>query len=140
LPGNRSGGAQTGAASNRVTVTVHDLQAMDEAILAGAPQPAAQSGLHAASAHLSSAAQAVPSVAEARRLHEQEQLDKTDDAQSWYDRGLAAEQAGKSSVAKVYYQMVVRRASGEVRALAQARLEALRRASTPTSVARRENP
>jgi ribosomal protein L12E/L44/L45/RPP1/RPP2 len=142
LPGNRAIGRQTSAANTRVTAKIHDLKEMDEAILAGAPQQAASAGAgpQIATGQGSSATQAAPSVADAKRLHDEEQAEKTDDGRSWYERGLAAEEGGKPSVAKIYYQMAVRRTSGEVRDLAQARLDSLRRASIPSVVARRDAP
>ena len=140
LPGNRAIGRQVGAANTRATAKIHDLKEMDEAILAHAPQQPAGAGQLVATAAASSAAQAAPSVADAKRLHEEEQAGKTDDGRSWYKRGLAAEEGGKTSVAKIYYQMAVRRASGEVRDLAQARLDGIRRAGIPSVVARRDAP
>lgn len=74
----------------------------------------------------SSAGRAAPSVAEARRLHAQEQAELEAEARSWYERGITAERAGKANVAKTYYQMAARRASGPLREEILARLTGLK--------------
>ena len=73
----------------------------------------------------SSAGRAVPSVAEARRLHEAEQASENDEARVLFEHGRAAEAAGKQGAARVFYQMVARRASGRLREQAQTRLHLL---------------
>jgi len=79
----------------------------------------------AASNQPSSAGRAVPSVAEARRLHEAEQASDDDESQVLFQRGRAAEAQGKQGAAKIYYQMVARRASGKLREQAESRLDSL---------------
>jgi hypothetical protein len=74
----------------------------------------------------SSATLAVPSVADARRLHARERQAGEEEVQALWERGQAAEEDGKPNVAKIYYEMVVRRAAGELKERAQARLQALR--------------
>jgi hypothetical protein len=76
----------------------------------------------------SSAAQAVPSVAEARRLHELEEQSENAEAQSLLDRGMAAEKAGKPNIAKIYYRQAANHATGELQQEALRRLEALTKA------------
>jgi hypothetical protein len=78
----------------------------------------------------SSAGRAAPSVAEARRLHELEKAADRADLNVLMERARTAEEEGKSGVAKVYYQMVVKRASGDLKSQAEEHLAALR--STPT--------
>ena len=92
------------------------------------PAPAAPAGpaQRLATARSSSAGRAVPSVAEARRLHAKEQGSRNGEVMALFERGRTAEEDGKPGVAKVYYRMVVRRATGELREQAQARLTALR--------------
>jgi hypothetical protein len=78
----------------------------------------------------SSAGRAAPSVAEARRLHDQEKAAEAGDPNVLMERAQTAEEQGKPGVAKIYYQMVVKRASGDLKSKAQARLEALRTVTT----------
>ena len=82
-------------------------------------------------AQSSSAGRAVPSVAEARRLRELEQASQGNEARVLYERGRTAEEGGKPHVAKIYYQMAAKQATGELRALIQARLDALSSSGTP---------
>jgi hypothetical protein len=133
LPGLRNSafGSSRTTGNSQVRATVHDFQKADAALLgAGAgmsfarrEDPAARA---LAGASSSTAGQAAPSVAEARRLHEAEQDAQNAEAQQWFDRGQAAEQDAKPAAAKIYYQMAVRRASGELKQSALDRLEALR--------------
>jgi hypothetical protein len=95
-----------------------------------APEPAAPEDEgpagHLAAAQESTAGRPAPSVAEARRMHAQEEGAEQEEFKALFERGLAAEEAGKPGVAKVYYQQVVRRASGELKDRAMARLDELR--------------
>jgi len=79
----------------------------------------------------SSAGRAVPSVAEARRLHQLEQSSVAEQAVVLFERGRAAEEDGKPGVARIYYQMVADRASGELKQQVLARLAALRETNSP---------
>ncbi len=47
------------------------------------------------------------------------------EAESYFARGQKAESDGKPSVAKIYYQMAARRASGDLKQQVQARLDAI---------------
>lgn len=128
LRGNVARGGNVGVAGAQVNAVVHDLQAMDEAIQAqgraGGNAPASQQQA-AAAADASSAAQPAMSVAQARRLHEAETRAAADEAQSWFDRGVTAEEEGKPGVAKLYYQMAARQASGELKQKAQEKVAKL---------------
>jgi hypothetical protein len=142
LPGgNRSSGSQMGAAGQRVVATIHNMQKIDEALLAGAADSApvaSDAGRQAlAASQVSSAGQAVPSVADARREREAELNAKNAESLAWLEKAQTAERDGKLGLAKVYYQMVARKASGELRERAVERLEALRTASS-ASVAQPE--
>ncbi|HYW80859.1 MAG TPA: hypothetical protein VE890_14860, partial [Thermoguttaceae bacterium] len=95
------------------------------AAVPGAAVPGAAASVRADSAGPSSAGRAVPSVAEARRLHELEQSADNDESRVLFERGRAAETAGKHGAARVFYQMVARRASGQLREQAEARLHSL---------------
>ncbi|HUT14162.1 MAG TPA: hypothetical protein VMY42_26995 [Thermoguttaceae bacterium] len=78
-----------------------------------------------AAAQASSAGQAVPSVAEARRLHQQEQAAQSEQAVALFIRARTAEESGKPAVAKIYYGMAAESATGELRDRIDARLGAL---------------
>jgi len=78
-----------------------------------------------AAAQVSSAGQAVPSVAEARRLHQQEQVAQSEQATALLIRAQTAEESGKPGVAKIYYRMAAELATGELRDQIDARLSAL---------------
>jgi hypothetical protein len=92
-------------------------------------EPAAGDPLGAAQE--STAGRPAPSVAEARRLHAQEQAAAGADLEALFERGRAAEEDGKPGVAKVYYQQVAHRATGDLKERAQARLDELRGSSLP---------
>jgi hypothetical protein len=91
------------------------------------PVPVAQPGAASrlAAAQASSAGRAAPSVAEARRLHEQEKAAAQGDLEVMLERGITAEAAGKPAVARIYYQKVIKSADGPLRAQAQERLDSL---------------
>lgn len=97
------------------------------------PQPAAarpisdagSPALRLALAQESTAGQAVPSVAEAKRLRAAEEAARQDEARVYYERGLSAQQAGNLGAAKVYYQMAARRASGDFQKEISQRIEML---------------
>jgi len=82
-------------------------------------------------AQSSSAGRAVPGVAEAQRLHQLEQASQNNDARVLYERGLTAEEGGKPGVAKIYYNMALKGATGKLRDQILARLKALSSADTP---------
>ena len=71
----------------------------------------------------SSATRAVPSVAEARRLRELERQSQNTEALVYWERGQAAEKAGKPNVATIHYRMALKRATGELRRQVLHRLE-----------------
>lgn len=77
------------------------------------------------SGRASSAAVAAPSVAEARRMHEQEQAAASREAMQLYERGITAEESGKPGLARVYYRMAASRSDGALRDQIEARLSAL---------------
>ncbi len=79
----------------------------------------------------SSAGRAVPSVAEARRLHQAEQATGDSEARALFERGRTAEEGGKPNVAKVYYRMAVRQADGPLRHEIQTHLDRLDSPGTP---------
>lgn len=82
-------------------------------------------GRKLAAAQSSSAGKAVPSVAEARRLHRLEQAADENEALALFEKGRTAEEDGKPGAAKIFYRMAVKRAPGTLRDRIQARLDAL---------------
>ncbi len=104
-----------------------------DVLLAGRPDAAAalQTASRVARATQSSAGQAVPSVAEARRLYEAQQHGETADGQlaEYLARAQNAENLGKPAVARQYYRLALRHASAAQRDEIQSRLEALGAAS-----------
>ena len=53
------------------------------------------------------------------------QATRADEADSFFARGQRAEADGKPNVAKIYYQMAARRATGDLKQQVQARLDAV---------------
>jgi hypothetical protein len=150
--GNRSIGAERSASSARVSVTIHDFEAMDEYLLsqpvsrASQPAVARRPAGHAAARpprpELPASAGAIwgersqaaaerstgpmaKSLAELRAEHRREQQARQEEAAGWLERGRNAETAGKANVARVYYQRAVRRATGQLKAEVAARLAAV---------------
>jgi hypothetical protein len=70
----------------------------------------------------STAGQPALSVAEARRLHQQEQAAADGEMAALMERARALEEDGKPNVAKIYYQRIARHGSGELQRQAAARL------------------
>ena len=75
------------------------------------------------------------SVAKARAERANQQATRAGEAASFFKRGREAEAAGKSNVAKIYYQMAARRAMGDLKTQVLARLDAIGRAQTASTVA-----
>ena len=120
------GGGAAGAAAGPA-VGPRDLNLGGEGAAAGGAAPAGR--LPAAQA--SSAGRAAPSVAEARRMHDEEKASGDEELQALMERARAAEDDGKPGVAKIYYQMVARRASGDLKQQALTRLDAIRGTTNP---------
>ena len=149
---NRSIGTERSASGVSVSVYIHDFEAMDEFLLS---QPIARGSQPAVTRRLGpplagpqprpalpasagdvwrqrldaategSAGPMAMSLAELRAEHQREQQARQDEAEKWLERGRQAESAGKASVARVYYQMAARRASGELKAEVASRLAAV---------------
>ena len=75
------------------------------------------------------------SVAQARAERQRQQATRADEAADYFQRAQEAEAAGKAGVAKIYYQMAARRATGELREQVAAKLEAIGRAKTASKIA-----
>jgi hypothetical protein len=66
-----------------------------------------------------------PSAEEIRQRNIAAAEQRASDAVDFYEKGQAAEVAGKLSVAKIYYNMALKRAGGDFRSEIQARLDAV---------------
>ncbi len=75
----------------------------------------------------STAGRPAPSVAEAKRLHQQEQAAANGEMAALMERARALEEDGKPNVAKVYYQRIAKHATGELQQQARARLYELQK-------------
>jgi hypothetical protein len=64
-------------------------------------------------------------VASLRAQRLQDEQARSSESAGLLERGQAAESAGKFAVARLYYQMAYRKAQGDAKAQALARLEAL---------------
>jgi len=142
---NRSFGTERSVSGARVSVFIHDFDAMDRYLL-NQPTPSRRSrapiaGPLAAYPKVSpprrearrrqpegtagSGRLAGMSVAELRAERLREERNRHEEALEWIERGRGAEAAGKRGVARVYYQMAARGATGELKLQVAARLEAL---------------
>ena len=130
-----------------VTATIHDFDAMDQALLAAptdltgvyprgsrsiseVPLPWTLPALQLDPVNLAGNWRPTPApelpvskvaVEEANR--EVRRATRSSEAENYFARGQQAEADGKPSVAKIFYQMAVRRASGELKQQAIARLD-----------------
>jgi len=82
-------------------------------------------------AEVSAAGQPAPSVTAARAMFQQDNAQPNSDAMGYWQRGQNAEASGKPGVAKIYYQMALRRASGPLKDQILARLQALSAGQPP---------
>jgi len=156
---NSAIGSERSASSLRVTATIHDFDAMED-WLESQPTSISRSlrGQQPASAiaalgktlqprnpaygqswkvptSSSSAARPTMSLAEAQSRRLRLQATRSAEANDLFQRGQKAEAAGKTNVAKIYYQMAGRRASGELQTQIAARLQSLGLAQTANKIA-----
>ncbi len=128
---NRSFGSERSVANMSVSVYIHDFEAMEETILRQAAGATLQPRWPVAAdvvrwdSRPDGAPSPAGSVADIRRHRAQEQLAREEEAVSFFERGRTAEEAGKANVAKIYYQMAARRASGALKQQITARLAAV---------------
>ncbi len=142
---NRAIGQQRGASSFWVTATIHDFDAMDQALLntpspdgiartypsmSGLPESLAGRTFPRNPANLAGNWQVEPdppppvsNVAVEQADRAVRQATRVEEADSFFARGQQAEADGKPNVAKIYYQMAARRATGELKQQVQARLD-----------------
>ncbi len=135
--GNRSMGSSRSASGMSVTAWIHDFEAMDEALLgqssyyqgylqARQAPPAGAWDQRVAGSVGSSGARAAPSVEDIRQERLAAQETRASEALTFFERAKKAEAEGKPNVARIYYEMVARRATGDLKDQALAKLEALR--------------
>jgi hypothetical protein len=132
-------GSERSANQVGVSVYIHDFEAMDEALL---NQPTAYSARTAAAKEADQWKRRMASGAPEPRGQTGKSLDelKADNARKeqlrggevadLLARGEAAEASGKANVAKIYYQMASRRATGPQKDLADGRLRRLQTGSS----------
>ncbi|MDX1947656.1 MAG: hypothetical protein SFU86_19820 [Pirellulaceae bacterium] len=114
----------------------HDRRLLAEAAARHAPRDSVTAKASELSAHVAApplvfaesapvAAAPIESVAAIRARNSAAAQTRSAEAAEFFGQAQAAELAGKPAVARLYYQMVVRRDSGDLREAAQARLSAL---------------
>jgi hypothetical protein len=133
LPGNFSRGNTGSASGATVTAFVHDFEAWDQALLATAArrrealgQVRATAGSSPVVQGQSSAADSpIFSVAEIEGSRIATRSNQEREAEDYFARGRQAEAAGKLRLARVYFQMAERRASGALKQRARAEIAAI---------------
>jgi hypothetical protein len=146
---NRSFGQNMSSSGMRVSATIHDFDAMDQALL-NTPTDLASSyssGMRGMSdvplkwvapapqldaVNLAGNWRLQPPVAAPVSMVVAEEADREarraarlSEADNYFARGQQAESDGKPNVAKIFYQMAARRATGELKQQALARLDVL---------------
>jgi hypothetical protein len=152
---NQSIGQDRSASNFRVTATIHDFDAMDEALLntptssvtSSSPlrrldePPAAIVGrtLQPRSQNLAGswvpkadreARQPAMKLEDEQVRRAEQQLTRAQEAEEYFERGQQAEAEGKRAAAKVFYQMAAKRSAGELKQQVLARLEVVTGAQT----------
>jgi hypothetical protein len=144
LAGNRGIGSTRSSSNMSVHATIIDHQELDAAVLAEA---AARRGSLSLNDKQAFATQqkadyisrnlarvepptveikpAAPSIEEIRRRNELAAANRDAEAVAYFAKAQAADAEQKPGVAKIYYQMVARRAAGDLRTQAETRLAAL---------------
>ena len=95
------------------------------------PTPAEAAAQRLNAAQESTAGRPAPSVAEAKRLHQQEVAAGDGEMAALMVRARALEEDGQPNVAKIYYQRIVKHATGELQQQATTRLYELQRQAKP---------
>ena len=144
LPGNRSGGAGIQGGGVGVSAQIHDFDAMEQDLHQQAAgmrrldprrgKVVAQENGHRNATNDS----AVPSLAEIRR-RKAAQISIDDGVQSLMARGEEALAAGRLGTAKIYFQMVARRAKGPLRDQAIAKYDQCKAGDRGSASTRRDD-
>lgn len=141
---NRSFGYEVSTSGAWVSAYIHDFEAMDEYLLsqptASRPRAAGVQAPLAArqqprAVQAEAAASPAISLAELRAEHLRDQQLRDKEAEDFFERGRTAEAAGKVNVARIYYDMAVRRATGELKTEIAARLNLINDPSVVSKVA-----
>jgi len=102
-----------------------DTKRKNEPSMPAAPTPAEAAVERLNAAQESTAGRPALSVAEARRLHQQEQAAVDGKMAALMVRARALEEDGQANVAKIYYQRIAKQATGDLQQQARARLSEL---------------
>jgi len=86
------------------------------------PDPGEAAGQRLDAAQESTAGRPALSVAEAKRLHQQEEAKANGEMAALMERARALEEDGQPNVAKIYYQRIAKHATGELQQQARTRL------------------
>jgi len=158
---NRSIGMERSASHMHVTATIHDFEAMEEALLGQPVSGYASAGPRGLTTPAAALGHMVlprdPRQGQSWRLQVPEPVLGSNapgtglagvqarptpgpdghlyDAQGYFERGRAAEAKGKAGVARIYYQMAARRATGELKEQILSRLAALDSGDSSSRVA-----
>lgn len=125
---------ETGASGVRVSATIHDFEAMDEALLAEASAHRAPwrtdvdiaAEMRAIEARRSTASTSLPGSVSAIRAEQAAASEaKQAELRALLAKAESLENEGKPGVAKIYYSMVARRDTGELAQIARERLNHL---------------
>lgn len=142
---NRGSGSSRGASGMSVQATIIDGEEMDQAVLA---QAAANSRLNSPAVRAEQISgrlgrseagtftASAGSLAEIRSQQAAGTANRTAEATELFAKAQRAEGEGKPGLAKIYYQMVLRRDAGSLRVSAQSRLAALSEGTSNTIATR----
>jgi hypothetical protein len=142
---NRGSGSSREAGGISVQASIHDREEMDWAVLAQAAENSRQNFPAAKAEQISgrigrseagSSSGVAGSLAEIRSHQAAGAASRTAEATELFTKAQRAEAEGKSGLARIYYQMVLRRDGGSLRASAQSRLAALSEGTSNTVAAR----
>ena len=126
--GNRSTGRELGTSNLSVHAYIHDFEAMDEAILARAaarhPRPGLVMNVNN-SGTLVGENLTIPNAVMRQRQESAQQQAQIDELADLWSRAQEAEKDGKRGVAKIFYRMISRDATGDLKQHALARLDAI---------------
>lgn len=111
LPPQRGIGIDRSVSGMSVTARIHDMQELDRELLEAAPARAPL-GASAPRASRSVGDAALPSVADIRRQRAASAVPAEREISALVERARTARAAGKSSLARIYYDMAASRASG----------------------------
>jgi hypothetical protein len=121
--GGQAFGFERNAAGLHASAHIHDLRGIDEALRHGSEPATAASPLALGLAK--GQATSLPSLKEIESQRSMKEQAARSEAADFFQRGRDAQSAGKAGLARTYYQMALRRASGDLRSQIAAQLEQL---------------